>query len=479
MYNKINQYALRGGVMEKEQKLSILSFSLFSSWLLSFPFEGQILYAALNLYELKTANLIFWAIGGIFIGLILHGFFVKTLEGARGTINIALILCIISTIAFFFPPSTIWTISLSVASLAAGSIISAWGFYYKFYTPSIERLKTVANILIYSNLFMIMINMITIHVSLYTGLSVSIAALMGALYYNNKLPVIPASNKACEQRQSTIKLIKPLIFLYAFILIITINSGLMYQVINPAFQHHRFLVSWYWAVPYITAIYIMKSLPKKINRNYILYVAIAMMGFSFLAFMVSDRSALSYLIVNTLMLGACGVYDLFWWSILGEMLNYHINPAKILGIGLSANVLGILVGCFIGEKIDTMGSVYGVSLLALIIVFATIIILPILHKHLFELLENHIFLAALYEMAPAKQNEAIKNIAKDGKLTQRESEIVSLLLRGRTYKMISDELNLSLNTVKSHIGNIYSKFQVQSKSELMELLTEKGYLENW
>jgi hypothetical protein len=39
----------------------------------------------------------------------------------------------------------------------------------------------------------------------------------------------------------------PLILLCLFVFIITINSGLMYQVINPAFEHLTGLVSWYWA----------------------------------------------------------------------------------------------------------------------------------------------------------------------------------------------------------------------------------------
>ena len=69
--------------------------------------------------------------------------------------------------------------------------------------------------------------------------------------------------------------------------------------------------SWYWAFPSIIALYIMSNLPRKTNRTYILYIAIAMIGFSFIAFMTLDRSAPSYLVVNTLMLGAYGVYDLF------------------------------------------------------------------------------------------------------------------------------------------------------------------------
>lgn len=81
-----------------------------------------------------------------------------------------------------------------------------------------------------------------------------------------------------------------------------INSGLMYQVLNPAFAHHEWLVSWYWALPYIVALYIMKNLPQNTNRTYILYVGISMIGLAFIAFMTVEPSAGAYLLVNTLML---------------------------------------------------------------------------------------------------------------------------------------------------------------------------------
>lgn len=60
-----------------------------------------------------------------------------------------------------------------------------------------------------------------------------------------------------------------------------------------------------------------------------------------------------------------------------------------------------------------------------------------------------------------------------GQLTKRESEITALLLKGRTYKMIASELYLSENTVKTHIKNIYSKLNIQSKMELVNLLMKQ------
>ena len=58
------------------------------------------------------------------------------------------------------------------------------------------------------------------------------------------------------------------------------------------------------------------------------------------------------------------------------------------------------------------------------------------------------------------------------KLTEREGEIAALLIRGKTYKMISAELHVSENTIKTHVKNIYSKAGVQSRTELMNLLLD-------
>lgn len=79
----------------------------------------------------------------------------------------------------------------------------------------------------------------------------------------------------------------------------------MYQVINPAFKHLTGLVSWYWAVPYIVAFAIMRNLPMKVKRSGILYIGMAMIMGAFISFMLLERKTSDYLIVDTLMLGAC------------------------------------------------------------------------------------------------------------------------------------------------------------------------------
>ncbi len=50
-------------------------------------------------------------------------------------------------------------------------------------------------------------------------------------------------------------------------------------------------------------------------------------------------------------------------------------------------------------------------------------------------------------------------------LSSRELEVLSLLSRGLLYKEISDQLNISANTVKNHCKNIYKRLHVQNKIE--------------
>ncbi|UZR93381.1 response regulator transcription factor [Chondrinema litorale] len=53
-------------------------------------------------------------------------------------------------------------------------------------------------------------------------------------------------------------------------------------------------------------------------------------------------------------------------------------------------------------------------------------------------------------------------------LTARETEVLELLSKGKSYTVIADELFIHKETVKSHIKNIYFKLQVNSKAEAIE-----------
>lgn len=55
--------------------------------------------------------------------------------------------------------------------------------------------------------------------------------------------------------------------------------------------------------------------------------------------------------------------------------------------------------------------------------------------------------------------------APDYHLTAREKEVLLCIVNGLAYKMIADQLNISYETVRSHVKKIYEKLHVASLTE--------------
>jgi DNA-binding NarL/FixJ family response regulator len=54
-------------------------------------------------------------------------------------------------------------------------------------------------------------------------------------------------------------------------------------------------------------------------------------------------------------------------------------------------------------------------------------------------------------------------------LTAREKEVLTCIVNGLSYKMIASELNISYETVRSHVKKIYEKLHVASLTEAVAL----------
>ena len=54
-------------------------------------------------------------------------------------------------------------------------------------------------------------------------------------------------------------------------------------------------------------------------------------------------------------------------------------------------------------------------------------------------------------------------------LTEREEEVLDLLVAGRSVPYISEKLMVSANTVKTHVRHIYAKLDVHNRQELLDV----------
>jgi FixJ family two-component response regulator len=57
-----------------------------------------------------------------------------------------------------------------------------------------------------------------------------------------------------------------------------------------------------------------------------------------------------------------------------------------------------------------------------------------------------------------------------GSLTQREREVLALIVAGKLNKQIADELRISIKTVEVHRSRVLEKMNANSVAELVQLV---------
>jgi len=79
---------------------------------------------------------------------------------------------------------------------------------------------------------------------------------------------------------------------------------------------------------------------------------------------------------------------------------------------------------------------------------------------------------AMKVLARFRANETETSTEQFG-LSDREKEVLTQLVKGRSYKMIADELGISYHTVDSHMRKIYEKLHVRSNAEAVSKAVSK------
>jgi len=99
----------------------------------------------------------------------------------------------------------------------------------------------------------------------------------------------------------------------------------------------------------------------------------------------------------------------------------------------------------------------------------------VLKKHLQTRLRREKELRKKMEQCgPAGEHRELdKNAIVQYGLTDRECEVIELTAQGLTDDEISEAMSISKNTLKKHIGNIYSKMAINSRIALLKAVSKK------
>lgn len=74
------------------------------------------------------------------------------------------------------------------------------------------------------------------------------------------------------------------------------------------------------------------------------------------------------------------------------------------------------------------------------------------------------------EKAPRRFDSAVDKVAEEYGLSPREKETMRLLSMGYTKNALAEKLGVSSNTIRTHSRNVYSKLDIHSRQELMDLI---------
>lgn len=156
-------------------------------------------------------------------------------------------------------------------------------------------------------------------------------------------------------------------------------------------------------------------------------------------------------------------------------------------------ILGVLAGLALGARKRSDPAerrtvrMFGAAYFAIYAVFVLTFPLPdpvqfvpnalaLLAINLFPFLWLGRPFAEAYAAAPAAATgrEAFEAYCRARGLTERETEIVDLILRGRSNAQIDKALYISIHTVKNHITSIHQKLGVRSRWQLISLFHADG-----
>jgi DNA-binding CsgD family transcriptional regulator len=200
----------------------------------------------------------------------------------------------------------------------------------------------------------------------------------------------------------------------------------------------------------------------------------------------------AHIIVNLLLSSGADCFNFLFWFLLATLAARNTHgavPAFAWGSALSC--FGIIAGASLGRLTDYLalaapaGAVIVVAVMAwLFIAWERLFFGRFSFEEAIQMVEpeSELGLAPDLGAEPGRNashidlgyiDRASARIAEAHALTPRESEILTLLVRGRSGRFIKEALCISENTVKAHVRHIYNKLDIHSHQSLIDMFEQQ------
>jgi DNA-binding CsgD family transcriptional regulator len=264
------------------------------------------------------------------------------------------------------------------------------------------------------------------------------------------------------------KFIRYSLFFYVpFTLVVVFYTALSYIEANvPLIHQNVVIILQYFATTSLLAlifvvpvsVHYLSSVPHATTRN-IIFGSIALityMSYHFIEFVITEETfrrvgenLLQAIFIAVMIYSA--ITDMYYYKNVQDPVKKRFGKkgAILLGIFLP----GLFYDMFFSE-------------------ISPFRFYPILYCG-FSIFFVHYFLTYYFHQSHIPENALpAEDFFEQYNISSREQEIVTLILKGYSNQKIGETLYISLNTVKAHLRNIYPKFGVKSRYELITLVKD-------
>ncbi len=218
--------------------------------------------------------------------------------------------------------------------------------------------------------------------------------------------------------------------------------------------------------------YLFYKLGKKINLLTVIYLSLICTVFAYVFGILAEPFSL----VANIFYGIAGALGaVFIYSLTTDIAFKYSRNRYVLSILILIGLTALIAGYFCGLKVGILFQTHLTSLYGILLVLSCslLMVLPWLFRIIGRELRIDFKILPETETAPSSINHArlleLNNSLEDG-LTERELEIAALLMERYDYQSIANQMQISVNTMKVHARNIYRKFKVAGRKELVRLV---------
>jgi DNA-binding CsgD family transcriptional regulator len=192
------------------------------------------------------------------------------------------------------------------------------------------------------------------------------------------------------------------------------------------------------------------------------------LGFSLMAsgyFLIALIPTMPFMGNFLLYVGYCYLYLIICCLCVYLARIHRQSAIRVVGLSTGCLLVGQLVGEYIGSVFSGTHTVGFATVMTFLYLLLAVILsgTDIAHGWGSARLNTAEYLSQA-------MTSACEKLVSEFALTDREREILLLLMRGRTRRYISEQLYISEETAKSHTGKVYAKLSVHSHTELINLV---------